>query len=86
MNVKAPHVKLKVARCVAKNTTPQIININQNPDDDRMVYLIVKMQKMQGMNGHMSGRGKPQVGRLGEMNKLQKGKPQVGRLGEMNKL
>merc|ERR1719494_516287 len=75
MNVKAPHVKLKVARCVAKNTTPQIININQNPDDDRMVYLVVNMQ---GMNGHMSGRGKPQVGRLGEMNKLQKGnKPEV---------
>ena len=84
MNVKAPHVKLKVARCVAKNTTPQIININQNPDDDRMVYLVVNMQKMQGMNGHMSGRGKPQVGRLGEMNKLQKGnKPEVevGKLG-----
>merc|ERR1719318_1755042 len=45
MNVKASRVKLKVARCVAKNTTPQIININQNPDDDRMVYLVVKMQK-----------------------------------------
>merc|ERR1719494_1049027 len=66
MNVKAPHVKLKVARCVAKNTTPQIISINQNPDDDRMVYLVVKMQKMGEMNELQKGN-KPEVevGKLG---------------------